>query len=156
MADETNVPDEAAPVGIDVSPLAVLNVTQAKRMEAILGNNPHDKELERIMANADRTALGQMRITVDENAAEADKQLKQTLIEAIAIPSANPFVQQPGGATVDVTPPPPQLTQSIAPAEVISDGNMTVGVGSPAIEDVIGQEGVERMLNDDIDDLPNA
>jgi hypothetical protein len=138
------------PADLDTSPIVVIGLVQSKRLEAILSDAEPSKERLKLLADTASTALGQLRIQTDSETAKADQQIKEALIDVIKTNQKNPFITN---TITDVNPVPPTLQKSILPGEVIEAAALTVGIGSPTIEDVIGAEAVARMAEESIGGL---
>lgn len=115
---------ETNEVQIDVSPDAVIDVIQGKRLELLhgLGENEDDvKVAMRLMDSLSSTAIGTKRIAAEEHRAEGDKELSAAIFAGLNQLTENPFL----GTSTGVHRVHPRKDPDLKPIELTTDETST-------------------------------
>lgn len=132
--------DDTAPID-PMDPLNVVAVTQEKRL-AMIANpenfaNEMSSEFLKLMADADRTAIQQMRLVQDDKHASEDAAIRRQIADAFV---SNVSSGGGGRGPADPNITPPSMEQSINPDLSISEEATAIGHQNVELDDIMSTD----------------
>lgn len=125
--------DDAAPIGGMPSGNDLLQFIKRKGYEALVSNNPLDKETIATAKLISDIELKQQRMVQDDKNAGADREQTLAIAHMLKQTSQNPFSHSEPIPEVE----PPKAEGPLAD-NTVTEENMSTELGSPSYDDVMG------------------
>lgn len=127
--------DESDPI----SPMNVVSITQEQRLKMI--QNPHQyadqmsSEYLKLLADADKTAMQELRLKQEDKHASEDHALRKEMAEAFVTNVAQRM--EPEQRIKDVNREPPRIEKSIRPELEVPEEATEIGHSNVELDDIM-------------------